>query len=193
MSISVNPLKFAANALEPFISEKTIGFHYGKHLQNYVNTANTLIKDTPLDSLSLIELVKKAEGAVFNNAAQAYNHQFYFDGLSPQKMEIPAALAEKINSDFGSFENFRNEFITKATGNFGSGWTWLVVDAKSGKLAVKNTSNAGNPITEGDRILLTIDVWEHAYYLDYQNLRKGYVEKFFDYVDWNFVNSNLNS
>ena len=169
MSISVNPLKFAANALEPFISEKTIGFHYGKHLQNYVNTANTLIKDTPLDSLSLIELVKKAEGAVFNNAAQAYNHQFYFDGLSPQKVEIPAALAEKINSDFGSFENFRNE------------------------LAVKNTSNAGNPITEGDRILLTIDVWEHAYYLDYQNLRKGYVEKFFDYVDWNFVNSNLNS
>ena len=114
MSISVNPLKFAANALEPFISEKTIGFHYGKHLQNYVNTANTLIKDTPLDSLSLIELVKKAEGAVFNNAAQAYNHQFYFDGLSPQKVEIPAALAEKINSDFGSFENFRNEFIANS-------------------------------------------------------------------------------
>ncbi len=193
MSISVNPLKFPANALEPFISAKTIGFHYGKHLQNYVNTANTLIKDSDLDKLSLIELVKQSSGAVFNNAAQAYNHQFYFDGLTPVKTEVPAALKDKIDQDFGSFDNFKNEFITKATGNFGSGWTWLVVDHASGKLAVKNTSNAGNPITDGDRILLTVDVWEHAYYLDYQNLRKSYVEKFLDHVDWNFVNSNLNA
>lgn len=205
MSISVNALKYAPNALEPFISALTIEYHHGKHFQNYINTTNTLIADPSLssyklDELDLVSLVKKAHELIneksifvslFNNAAQTYNHEFYFDGLSAQKVEIPTPILEKINQDFGSYEKFVEDFSKAAVGKFGSGWIWLVLDHNTNKLAIKTTTNAETPITDLDRPLLTLDVWEHAYYIDYKNARKAYVDAFFDHIDWNFVNKNL--
>ena len=179
--------------LEPFISARTMDFHYNKHFQNYINTANTLIQDTDFADKSLKEIVQTSIGPIFNNAAQAFNHEFYFNCLCPKgkAVQIPSALAEAINDNFGSLANFKEQFTKNAIGNFGSGWTWLVQNPVSRKLSIVNTGNAATPLTDGMSVLLCIDVWEHAYYLDYQNRRKDYVLEFFDYIDWDFVASNL--
>lgn len=193
MSLFLPKLKYELDELEPFISARTMDFHYNKHFQNYINTANTLIQDTDFADKSLKEIVQTSIGPIFNNAAQAFNHEFYFNCLCPKgkAMQIPSALAEAINDNFGSLANFKEQFTKNAIGNFGSGWTWLVQNPVSRKLSIVNTGNAATPLTDGMSVLLCIDVWEHAYYLDYQNRRKDYVLEFFDYIDWDFVASNL--
>ncbi|MBQ3775071.1 MAG: superoxide dismutase [Ruminobacter sp.] len=193
MSLFLPKLKYELDELEPFISARTMDFHYNKHFQNYINTANTLIQDTDFADKSLKEIVQTSIGPIFNNAAQAFNHEFYFNCLCPKgkAVQIPSALAEAINDNFGSLANFKEQFTKNAIGNFGSGWTWLVQNPVSRKLSIVNTGNAATPLTDGMSVLLCIDVWEHAYYLDYQNRRKDYVLEFFDYIDWDFVASNL--
>ena len=193
MAIYQPELKYSLDALEPFLSQKTLNFHFNKNLQAYINTANTLTKDTEFANKSIKEIVLSSVGPIFNNAAQAYNHIFYFNCLCPKEKAtlMSANLSKYINDSFGSFDKFKEEFIAQAVGNFGSGWTWLVQNPTTRKLEIVNTKNANNPITDGKQILLTVDVWEHAYYLDYQNLRKDYVTNFFDYIDWKFVESNL--
>ena len=189
------PLPYPENALEPFISARTLSFHYGKHHQGYVNNTNRLVAGTDMADLSLVELVKKAAGlkdkALFNNAAQAWNHAFYWQGMKPQGGGKPEGkLMDRIKKDFGSFEDFREGLTGAATGQFGSGWAWLVLDGDS--LKVTNTLNADTPLAHGRKPLLTVDVWEHAYYLDYQNRRGDYVKAFLDnLVNWSFVSSNL--
>ena len=193
MSLFLPKLKYELDELVPFISARTMDFHYNKHFQNYINTANTLIQDTDFADKSLKEIVQTSIGPIFNNAAQAFNHEFYFNCLCPKgkAVQIPSALAEAINDNFGSLANFKEQFTKNAIGNFGSGWTWLVQNPVSRKLSIVNTGNAATPLTDGMSVLLCIDVWEHAYYLDYQNRRKDYVLEFFDYIDWDFVASNL--
>lgn len=193
MSLFLPKLKYELDELEPFISARTMDFHYNKHFQNYINTANPLIQDTDFADKSLKEIVQTSIGPIFNNAAQAFNHEFYFNCLCPKgkAVQIPSALAEAINDNFGSLANFKEQFTKNAIGNFGSGWTWLVQNPVSRKLSIVNTGNAATPLTDGMSVLLCIDVWEHAYYLDYQNRRKDYVLEFFDYIDWDFVASNL--
>ncbi len=193
MSLFLPKLKYELDELEPFISARTMDFHYNKHFQNYINTANTLIQDTDFADKSLKEIVQTSIGPIFNNAAQAFNHEFYFNCLCPKgkAVQIPSALAEAINDNFGSLANFKAQFTKNAIGNFGSGWTWLVQNPVSRKLSIVNTGNAATPLTDGMSVLLCIDVWEPAYYLDYQNRRKDYVLEFFDYIDWDFVASNL--
>jgi Fe-Mn family superoxide dismutase len=189
------PLPYPENALEPCISARTLSFHYGKHHQGYVNNTNRLVAGTDMTGLALGELVKKAAGlkdkALFNNAAQAWNHAFYWQGMKPQGGGKPEGkLMERIKKDFGSFEGFREGFTGAATDQFGSGWAWLVLDGDS--LKVTNTLNADTPLAHGRKPLLTVDVWEHAYYLDYQNRRGDYVKAFLDsLVNWSFVSSNL--
>jgi Fe-Mn family superoxide dismutase len=189
------PLPYPENALEPYISGRTLSFHYGKHHQAYVNNTNRLISGTNMAGLSLDQLVKKAAGlenkALFNNAAQAWNHAFYWQGMKPQGGGKPEGkLMDSLASAFGSFEDFKKAFTEAATSQFGSGWAWLVLDGNA--LKVMNTSNADTPLAHGQKPLLTIDVWEHAYYLDYQNRRGDYVKAFLDHlVNWNFVSENL--
>ncbi len=194
MSLFLPKLKYGLGELEPFLSARTMDFHYNRHFQNYVNTANSLIQDTEFVGKPLEEIVKTSVGAIFNNAAQAFNHGFYFSCLCPKEkaLPIPDRLAAAIAANFGSVKAFKEEFAAKAVANFGSGWTWLAQDPVSNALSVVNTGNANTPITDGLNVLLCIDVWEHAYYLDYQNRRKDYVTAFFDYVDWEFAASNLN-
>ena len=185
-------LPFANDALAPAISAETIEYHYGKHHKTYVENLNKLVAGTPLaDETSLEAVVKKApQGPVFNNAAQVWNHTFYWNGLKPKGGGEPKGkLAEAIAKDFGSFAKFKEEFAAKAVGNFGSGWTWLVL--RDGKLAIENTSNAATPLTTGAVPLLTCDVWEHAYYVDYRNARAKYVESFWTIVNWEFAAKNL--
>ena len=193
MSLFLPKLKYELDELEPFISARTMDFHYNKHFQNYINTANTLIQDTDFADKSLKEIVQTSIGPIFNNAAQAFNHEFYFNGLCPKSraVPVPQVLADAINDNFGSMASFKEQFSKSAISNFGSGWTWLVQNPVSRKLSIVNTSNAATPLTDGMCVLLCIDVWEHAYYLDYQNRRKDYVLEFFDYVDWDFVAENL--
>lgn len=189
MKFSLPELPYAHDALAPVISAETISFHYGKHHQTYVNNLNNLIPGTEFENADLDTIVKKSEGPVFNNAAQIWNHNFYFLSLTPEKGSVPApALAKAIDAAFGSLENFKVEFGKAATTLFGSGWAWLVKDAE-GKLSITKESNAGNPLTRGLVPLLTFDVWEHAYYLDYQNRRPDYVSALWDLVDWNVVSS----
>lgn len=184
-------LPYSADALEPIISKETIEYHYGKHHQTYVTNLNKLIVGTEFENLSLEEIIKKSSGGIFNNAAQVFNHTFYWNCLAPQAGGEPTGkLAEAINEAFGSFAQFKEKFSATAVGTFGSGWAWLVKNA-AGKLEIISTSNAGTPMTEGKTALLTCDVWEHAYYIDYRNARAGYVDKFWDLVNWNFVASNL--
>jgi superoxide dismutase, Fe-Mn family len=189
------PLPYPENALEPHISARTLSFHYGKHHQGYVNNTNQLVDGTDMVGLPLEELVKKSAGlnnkALFNNAAQAWNHDFYWQGMKPQGGGRPGGkLMEHLEKHFGSFEGFREAFAGMATGQFGSGWAWLVLDGDS--LKVTNTLNADTPLAHGQKPLLTADVWEHAYYLDYQNRRGDYVKAFLDHlVNWSFVSSNL--
>ena len=185
------PLPYEKNALEPHISAETLEFHYGKHHQTYVTNLNNLIAGTEFENLSLDEIVKKATGGIFNNAAQVWNHTFYWHSLSPKGGGEPTgALADAIIKTFGSFEKFKEDFSKTAITTFGSGWAWLVKNA-DGSLALVSTSNAATPLTAGQTPLLTIDVWEHAYYVDYRNLRPKYVEAFWSLVNWDFATNNF--
>lgn len=189
MSFELPALPFEMNALEPHISQETLEYHYGKHHQAYVTNLNNLVPGTELEGLSLEEIIAKASGGVFNNAAQIWNHTFYWNSLSPNGGGEPTgAVADAINRDFGSFADFKEAFTKSAATNFGSGWTWLVQKA-DGALAIVNTDDAGNPMTDGHKPLLTCDVWEHAYYIDYRNARPKYIEAFWNLVNWEHANS----
>ncbi|ACF14827.1 Superoxide dismutase [Chloroherpeton thalassium ATCC 35110] len=189
-------LPYELNALEPHISANTLEFHYGKHHAAYVTKYNGFVKDTPYDKMPLEDVIKATAGdaskaGIFNNGAQAWNHSFYWNCLSPNGGGAPTGkIADKINEDCGSYENFVAAFKDAAATQFGSGWAWLVLDG--GKLKITKTLNAANPMTEGQTTLLTLDVWEHAYYLDYQNRRPDYIQTFLEkLVNWDFVNQNL--
>lgn len=191
MSIELPKLNYELDALEPHISKETLEFHYGKHHQTYVTNLNNLIAGTDLEGKSLEEIVKNSEGGVFNNAAQVWNHSFYWECLSPNGGGEPAgALADAIVEEFGSFANFKEQFTKTAVTTFGSGWAWLVKNA-SGKLELVSTSNAQTPLTTDSNALLTCDVWEHAYYIDYRNARPKYMEAFWSLVNWEFVSQRF--
>ena len=189
MTFTLPALPYAHDALEPIISKKTIEFHYGKHHQAYVNNLNGLVGGTEFENADLDTIVKKSSGPIFNNAAQIWNHNFYFLSLTPYKGSHPSVdLMKAIEETFGSFENFKTEFGKAAITVFGSGWAWLAKDA-SGKLSIEKESNAGNPMTRDLTPLITFDVWEHAYYIDYQNRRPDYVAALWDLVDWDVVSA----
>lgn len=191
MAINLPDLPWPKEALQPHISAETIEFHYGKHHSAYVAKLNTAIEGTEFANMSLEDIIKKSQGGMFNNAAQVWNHTFYWNCLSPKGGSTPTgAIADGINENFGSFEKFKEEFSNQAAANFGSGWTWLVKNS-TGKLEIVNTSNAGCPLTDGLTPVLTIDVWEHAYYVDYRNARPKYIEAFWELVNWDFANDNL--
>ncbi len=194
MSHELPPLPYAENALEPHISRETLQFHHGKHHRAYVDNLNKLTAGTEFDNQPLEKIIQKAQGPVFNNAAQIWNHTFYFAGLGPEKhFEPQGELARALKSTFGSIDDFRKSFTEKAAGLFGSGWAWLVVQ-KDGKLAIVQTGNADTPIREGvDRPILTCDVWEHAYYIDYRNARPKYLESFWHLVNWDVVSRNFSA
>ena len=191
MAFELPPLPYELNALEPYISKETLEFHYGKHHQTYVNNLNNLVPGTEFEGLSLEEIITKASGGIFNNAAQIWNHTFYWNGLKPNGGGEPNGdLAGAINRAFGSFAEFKEAFTKSAVTLFGSGWAWLVKNS-DGTLEIVNTSNAGNPLTENKTPLLTCDVWEHAYYIDTRNARPKYVENFWQIVNWDFVANNF--
>ncbi len=180
-------LPYGLNALEPQISEETMQYHYGKHHQTYVDNLNKLIPGTKFENASLEEIIASASGPIFNNAAQVWNHTFFFFTLSPNPKPVPTgALSEAINRDFGSFDKFKEEFTKTAAGLFGSGWSWLVKD-KRGKLNIIAESNAGNPLREGLKPLMTVDVWEHSYYIDYRNRRADYLKAIWSRIDWRII------
>ena len=186
-------LPYAEDALEPVISRRTIEFHYGKHEQAYIDNLNKLIEGTEFAELPLEDVIHDAKGPLFNNASQAWNHIFYFFSFSPDGGGEPEGdLRKAIDRDFGSFENFKKEFVDAGTKLFGSGWVWLSRD-NSGRLFITQEGNAGNPITDGLTPILTFDVWEHAYYLDYQNRRNAYIDSFFSVIHWNKVEERLQS
>jgi len=191
MPFELPALPYTRDALAPYISEETLDYHYGKHHNTYVTNLNKLIDGTEHEDNSLEEIILTSTGGLFNNAAQVWNHSFYWNCLSPEGGGEPAnALSDAINDAFGSFEAFREQFSTSAVTNFGSGWTWLVKNG-DGVLEIVNTSNAANPMTDGLKPLLTCDVWEHAYYIDYRNARPVYLEAFWKLVNWEFVSDNL--
>lgn len=185
-------LPYAPDALQPAISAETIAFHHGKHLQTYVNNLNALLSGSPFEGLSLEEIVKTSEGGVFNNAGQILNHNLYFTQFAaPKENNAPTGrIADAINAQFGSFEAFKEEFEKKGATLFGSGWVWLSADAE-GKLVITQEPNAANPLTKGLNPLLTFDVWEHAYYLDYQNRRPAHLAALWQIVNWEEVNNRL--
>lgn len=192
MTFTLPALPYEKNALEPHISAETLEFHHGKHHATYVDKLNGLIDGTEFAGKSLEDIVKTSEGGVFNNAAQIWNHTFYWNSLSPNGGGEPTgAIAEAINTSFGSFAEFQEKFNNMAVNNFGSSWTWLVKKA-DGSLDIVNTSNAATPLTEvGVTPLLTVDLWEHAYYIDYRNVRPNYLNGFWALVNWDFANQNL--
>ena len=192
MKYNLIQLPYEANALEPVISKETIGFHHGKHLQTYVNNLNAAIEGTPYENMPLEEIVKTADGGVFNNAGQIMNHNHYFQQFrAPRPDNHPTGeIAMAIDRQFGSFDAFKEEFEKKGASLFGSGWVWLSMDG-DGKLVITQETNAGNPVRKGLKPLLTFDVWEHAYYLDYQNRRAAYLSSLWQIVDWDFVNGWL--
>ncbi len=190
MAFELPPLPYAKDALAPHISAETLEFHHDKHHQTYVTNLNNLVAGTELEHASLEDVVMKSSGGVFNNAAQVWNHTFYWNCLTPNSAGAPSGeLADAINSTFGSFDKFKEEFTKCAVTTFGSGWAWLVKN-RDGSLALVSTSNAGCPLTERQTPLLTCDVWEHAYYIDFRNLRPKYLEAFWALVNWDFVSSN---
>jgi Fe-Mn family superoxide dismutase len=192
MAFELPKLPYAMDALAPHLTKETLEFHYGKHHNTYVVKLNELLAGSALASASLEEVIQKSEGPIFNNAAQIWNHTFYWHSLSPRGGGEPKGnLGAAITKQWGSFAKFKEEFTTKATTLFGSGWCWLI-KKKDGSLAITQTSNAGCPLTEGVKPLLTCDVWEHAYYIDYRNLRPKYVEAFWALVDWDFAEKNFN-
>jgi len=191
MAHTLPPLPYPLDALAPHISKETLEFHYGKHHQTYVTNLNNLIQGTEFENMSLEDTVKKSSGGIFNNAAQVWNHTFYWNSLSPNGGGEPSGkLAEAINAKWGSVAAFKEAFNKSAAGNFGSGWTWLV-KKPDGSLDIVNTSNAATPLTTSDVPLLTCDVWEHAYYIDYRNARPKYLENFWNLVNWDFAAKNL--
>ncbi|MFU8837002.1 MAG: superoxide dismutase [Fe] [Thiohalomonadaceae bacterium] len=192
MSYELPALPYANNALEPHISAETLEFHHGKHHNTYVTNLNNLVPGTEFEGKSLEEIIKSAPaGGIFNNAAQVWNHTFYWNCMSPNGGGAPSgALADAINKAFGSFDDFKQKFSTSCATNFGSGWTWLVKNA-DGSVEIVNTSNAACPLTDGKTPLLTCDVWEHAYYIDYRNARPKYVEAFWNLVNWEFASANF--
>ena len=185
-------LPYAPDALAPAISAETIAFHHGKHLQTYVNNLNAAIAGTPFEGRPLEEIVRTAEGGIFNNAGQILNHNLYFlQFRAPREGNAPTGrIAELIDAQFGSFEAFQKEFAAKGAGLFGSGWVWLSLDT-DGKLVITQEGNAGNPVTKGPKPLLTFDVWEHAYYIDYRNARPGYIGALWSIINWDEVNRRL--
>lgn len=191
MAHTLSALPYAMDALAPIISKETLEFHYGKHHQAYVTNLNNLIPGTEFESASLEEIVKKSSGGIFNNAAQVWNHTFYWNSMAPNAGGEPTGkLADAIKAKWGSVAAFKEAFNKSAAGNFGSGWTWLVKKA-DGSLDIVNTSNAATPLTTTDVALLTCDVWEHAYYIDYRNARPKYLESFWSLVNWSFAAKNL--
>jgi Fe-Mn family superoxide dismutase len=190
MTYELPALPYAKDALAPVISAETIDYHYGKHHQAYVTNLNNLVPGTEHEGKSLEELIHSTSGGLFNNAAQVWNHTFYWNGLSPDGGGEPAgAVGDAIVHAFGSFDAFKEQFIKSAIGNFGSGWTWLVKNA-DGDLEIVNTDDAETPLTDGKTPLLTIDVWEHAYYIDYRNARPKYLDEIWKIVNWDFVEAN---
>lgn len=194
MSIELPALPYARDALAPHVSAETIDYHYGKHHNAYVTNLNGMIEGTDHASKSLEEIIRNSEGGVFNNAAQIWNHTFYWNSLSPNGGGVPTgALADAIDSTFGSVDDLKSKMTASAAGNFGSGWTWLV-KTSAGELEVVNTSNADTPITDSSITpLLTIDVWEHAYYVDYRNARPEYLKNFWEIVNWEFAAANFSA
>lgn len=191
MTFELPPLPYENGELEPHISKQTIEFHYGKHHQSYVDKVNKLKEGTPFEDASLEDIIRKADGGLFNNGAQVWNHTFYWNCLKPGGSGEPSGkLQEAIEKEFGSFEKFKEKFTEAATTLFGSGWTWLVQTAE-GKLEIIKKSNADNPLRDGHTPLLTCDMWEHAFYLDRQNRKPEYLEAFWSLVDWDAVASRL--
>ncbi len=187
MKFELPPLPYALDALEPHISQKTLEFHYGKHHQAYVNNLNNLIPGSAFEDADLEKIVKEADGGIYNNGAQVWNHTFYFNSFSPNGGGEPKGeLAEVINKTFGSFDAFKDEFSKAAATLFGAGWAWLVKKS-DGSLEIVKESNAGNPLRTGVEPILTCDVWEHAYYLDKQNKRPAYIADFWKVIDWDIV------
>jgi Fe-Mn family superoxide dismutase len=196
MAFELPPLPYAKDALEPHMSARTLDFHHGKHHQAYVTNLNNLVKDSPMASQSVEDIIRatakdESKAGVFNNAAQVWNHTFFWNCMKPKGGGQPSGdLAQRIDQAFGSFDKFKEQFKAAATTQFGSGWAWLVVEG--GQLKVTKTPNAVNPMSQGQTALLTCDVWEHAYYLDYQNRRPDFVQTFLDHlVNWDFVAQNL--
>jgi Fe-Mn family superoxide dismutase len=183
------PLPYAEDALAPVISAETLKLHHGKHHKKYVDTTNQLLEKEPLHAATREEVVRAASGKLFNNAAQAWNHHFYWHSLSPKRQRPAGALLHRLEKDFGSYDGFAGKFAAAANGQFGSGWAWLV--EKDGKLEVVSTSNADTPMAHGIKCLLTVDVWEHAYYVDYRNERERYVSAIFERLNWQFAEKNL--
>lgn len=192
MAFTLPELPYAKDALVPHLSVETLEFHHGKHHNAYVTNLNNLVPGTEFEGKSLEDIIKTSSGGIFNNAAQIWNHTFYWHSLKPNGGGAPTGkVGEAINKTWGSFDKFKEEFNKMAVGNFGSSWTWLVKKA-DGSLAIVNTSNAGTPITEkGVTPLITVDLWEHAYYIDYRNLRPKYLEGFWALVNWDFANANF--
>ncbi len=192
MAFELPELPYEKNALEPHISAETLEYHYGKHHKTYVDKLNGMVEGTDMANKSLEDVVKAASGGMFNNAAQVWNHTFYWNCLSPNGGGAPdGELAAKIGEVFGSFDKFKDEFTNSAIGNFGSGWTWLV-QKQDGSVAIVNTDDAETPLTDDSVTpLLTVDVWEHAYYIDYRNARPKYLEAFWALVNWDFVAGNM--
>lgn len=183
-------LPYSMDALEPLMSKETLEFHYGKHHQTYVNNLNNLIAGTKFEDLSLVNIILESDGGIFNNAAQVYNHDFFWNGLTPTQGAIPATVEEALTKAFGSIEKFKEEFTAKAVGHFGSGWAWLVEDENQ-DLKIVTTINAQNPLTDNLKPILVCDVWEHAYYIDVRNARPKFLENFWKLVNWDFVAQNL--
>lgn len=191
MTHTLAPLPYEMDALAPHISKETLEYHYGKHHQTYVTNLNNLVPGTEFENATLEEIVKKSSGGVFNNAAQVWNHTFYWNSLSPNGGGEPSGkLADAIKAKWGSVDAFKEAFNKSAAGNFGSGWTWLVKKS-DGSVDIVNTSNAATPLTTDDVALLTCDVWEHAYYIDYRNARPKYLETFWKLVNWSFAEKNF--
>ena len=186
MKYSLPELRYPAESLAPVMSRETIDYHYGKHLQTYIDNLNRMIEGTEYEDMSLEETVCKADGGIFNNAAQTWNHIFFFDSLTADRKVMPAELEVILKDNFGSAENFKKEFSSACTGLFGSGWVWLAMDSE-GKLGIYKESNAGNPMKSGLKPIFTVDVWEHAYYIDYRNRRAAYVDAIWEIVDWDVI------
>ncbi|RZA16849.1 MAG: superoxide dismutase [Fe] [Proteobacteria bacterium] len=192
MAFKLPELPYSKDALAPHISAETLEYHYGKHHQTYVDNLNKLVAGTPNETKSLEDLIKTTEGGIFNNAAQVWNHTFYWYCMKPKGGGEPTGkIGEAIKKQFGSFDKFKEDFTEAAKTQFGSGWAWLV-KKPDGSLAIEKTGNAGNPMTSGHKPIMTCDVWEHAYYIDYRNARPKYVEAFWNLVNWDFVEQQLN-
>jgi Fe-Mn family superoxide dismutase len=193
MAFQLPELPYSKDALAPHISVETLEYHYGKHHKAYVDKLNTLIPGTPFENASLEEIIRKSDGGIFNNAAQVWNHTFYWNCLSPKGGGEPTGQVKTaMDGAFGSFANFKEQFTNASLNLFGSGWAWLVKNP-DGKLSIESLSNAGNPLTKDQTPLLTCDVWEHAYYVDYRNARPKYLDAFWNLVNWDFVAKNLKS